>query len=177
MRIAFFFLEYDDLNSLRAETVIRSITRQIMDRTVIPEHIEARLKALTQMPYVELQGWLDLAQQVIECFRGAYVFIDGIDEPDTDERRALLDALSFLTSTCPRLRVFTSSRDSVHVDLRRSFLSIEHVPMGACTLASDIRLYVETAVQERVRDEDLVTDDPCLLDTIRETLTKHADGM
>lgn len=49
--------------------------------------------------------------------------------------------------------------------------------MAPDVLAGDISLYVEAAIRERIQDEDLVFGEPDLLNEIRDTLTRHADGM
>ncbi|OBS15060.1 hypothetical protein FPOA_14077 [Fusarium poae] len=54
---------------------------------------------------------------------------------------------------------------------------MEHASMNPVNLASDIRIYVEASLHERMRNEDLVLGDPHLLNHIRDTLTRHADGM
>ena len=75
------------------------------------------------------------------------------------ERRTLLDTLSSLAATTPGLSVFIASCESLSVDLRESFPRMERVLMASAGLCSDIRLYVEAALQERVPNEDLVVGD------------------
>ncbi|KAL5585649.1 hypothetical protein FOVSG1_013341 [Fusarium oxysporum f. sp. vasinfectum] len=177
-RAAFFFLQYDNSDSLTAETIIRSIIRQSMDAITLPEHVEYQLRELDRKYFVQLQDWTFLLWQRIEHSGIFFIFIDGLDECNTAERRALLDVLSSLaTTTTLGLRIFIASRDSVYVDLKGRFSHMEHVSMAPVNLASDIRIYVEATVQERMRDKDLVCEDPRLLDEIRDTLTHHADGM
>ncbi|KAH7247482.1 ankyrin repeat protein [Fusarium redolens] len=176
-RAAFFFLQYDNSDSLTAETIIRSIIRQSMDAITVPEHVEYQLQELDRKHFVQLQDWAFLLRQRIEHSGIFFVFIDGLDECSTAERRALLDVLSSLATTTLGLRIFIASRDSVYVDLKGRFSHMEHVSMAPVNLSSDIRIYVEATVQERMRDEDLVCEDPHLLNEIRDTLTRHADGM
>ncbi|KAH7190109.1 ankyrin repeat protein [Fusarium oxysporum] len=176
-RAAFFFLQYDNSDSLTAETIIRSIIRQSTDATTLPEHVEYQLRELDRKYFVQLQDWAFLLRQRIEHSGIFFIFIDGLDECDTAERRALLEVLSSLAITTLGLRIFIASRDSVYVDLKGRFSHIEHVSMAPVNLASDIRIYVEATVQERMRDGDLVCGDTRLLNDIRDTLTRHADGM
>lgn len=127
--------------------------------------------------FVELKDWADLLRQRIELSNTFYVFLDGLDECNSVERRALLDILSSLSTNTPSLRVFITSRESLSVDLRGRFLHMELVTMASAGQSSDIRLYVEAALEERIRNEDLVIGDPHLLEVIKDTLTQHADGM
>ncbi|KAH7304083.1 hypothetical protein B0I35DRAFT_401700 [Stachybotrys elegans] len=176
-QVTFFFLQYDHSDSLQAETTIRSIIRQSIDTISLPENIRCQLKEWSQKRFVELQAWIELAQEAINFWKSFYVFIDGLDESDAVERRALLDALSLLTSACPGLRILITSRDSVIVDLKGRFPELKRILMSPGTLSSDIGLYIEAAVQERIRNEDLMVYDPSLIDEIKERLRDHADGM
>jgi hypothetical protein len=176
-RVVFFFLQYNNSDSMMAETIIRSIIRQSVDATTLPEQIEHQLRELDRKHFVPLQDWAFLLRQIIENSGIFFVFIDGLDECDAAERRALLDALSSLSINTLGLRIFIASRDSVFIDLKGRFTHMEHAPMNPIKLASDIRIYVEASLQERMRNGDLVLEDPHLLNHIRDTLTCHADGM
>lgn len=176
-RIAFFFVQYDNADSLQAETIIRSIIRQSIDIVTLSEDLESRLRQLDRKLFVELGDWAGLLRQRIELSRTFYIIIDGLDECDSAERRALLDTLISLTTTVSRLRIFISGRESLYVDLRSRFSRMEHLSMASDSLRSDIRLYVEAALQEGIRNKDLEVELPSLLEEIKETLTQHADGM
>ncbi|KAG7118822.1 hypothetical protein HYQ45_015502 [Verticillium longisporum] len=65
----------------------------------------------------------------------------------------------------------------VDKDLRDRFPRMGRVSMTSDCVASDIRLYIDAVVDERVRDGELAVGDPLLLETIKETLSEHADGM
>ncbi|KAI6747494.1 hypothetical protein HG530_015874 [Fusarium avenaceum] len=175
--VVFFFLQYDNSDSLTAETIIRSIIRQSVDATTLPEQIEHQLRKLDRKHFVPLQDWAFLLRQTIENSGIFFVFIDGLDECDAAERRALLDVLLSLVTDTLGLRVFITSRDSVLVDLKSRFSYMEHASMTPVNLVSDIRIYVEASLQERLRNGDLVLEDPRLLNHIRDTLTRHADGI
>ncbi|KAK2471615.1 hypothetical protein H9L39_16606, partial [Fusarium oxysporum f. sp. albedinis] len=175
--VVFFFLQYDNSDSLTAEVILRAIIRQSVDATSLPEQIEHQLRELDQKHFVPLQDWAFLLRQRIENSGKFFIFIDGMDECSATERRALLDVLSSLATDTLGLRIFITSRDSVFVDLKGRFSHMEHALMTPVNLASDIRIYVEASLQERMRNEDLVLGDPRLLNHIRDTLTHHADGM
>ncbi|CRK34635.1 hypothetical protein BN1723_014880 [Verticillium longisporum] len=176
-RVTYFFLQYDESNSLMAETMIRSIIRQSIDPTASPEQVESQIKDLRQKPFVQLNEWASLFRKRIEGSSVFFIFIDGLDECDATERRASLDVLSSLATGDPRLRIFITSRGSVDKDLRDRFPRMGRVSMTSDCVASDIRLYIDAVVDERVRDGELAVGDPLLLETIKETLSEHADGM
>ncbi|KAI1026507.1 hypothetical protein LB504_013128, partial [Fusarium proliferatum] len=64
--VAFFFLQYDNSDSLTAETIIRSIIRQSVDVTTLPEQIEHQLQELSRKHFVPLQDWEFLLRQIIK---------------------------------------------------------------------------------------------------------------
>jgi hypothetical protein len=175
--MAYFFIQHDNIESLKAETIIRSIIRQSIDHTTLSSDDERRLRDLERKPITDLEDWVRLLQQRLEVFDTFYIFIDGLDECDIRERRDLLTALSSLATALPTLRIFLTARDSVRMDLKNRFSSMEQISMLSDALASDIRLYIEATLEERLENEDLVINDACLVDDIKEVLTRHADGM
>ncbi|KAM0541425.1 hypothetical protein ACHAPJ_013243 [Fusarium lateritium] len=140
------------------------------------EQYESQLKELDQKHFVQLEEWTSLLLEILPT-GVLFIFIDGLDECLAAERRALLGALMKLSTSCPSLRVFISSRDSVGVDLEGRLSHMDHVAMAPMHITSDIRLYVEATIQERMEDRDLVIKDPNLLNEIRDTLTDQADGI
>lgn len=175
--ISFFFVDRDNGDSLRAETMIRSMIRQSLDPTAVPAYIENQLKTLQRALFVKLDAWVSLLRYIIQQSTVHFIFLDGLDECDASERRTLLDALSSLAATTSNLRIFIASRNSVSIDLRGRPLHMEHISMSCDRLASDIRTYVDASIQERVRNRELVFGDPHLMSEVNDTLTQHADGM
>ena len=176
-RVTFFFLDRENAESLKAETILRSIIRQSIDPMAIPQHVESQLRNLDHNLLVTLEDLLSLLRHIIKQSAVFFIFIDGLDECDAVERRALLSSLSALAATTSTLRIFIAGRDSVYVDLRGRFSSMEHVSMKCESLTSDIRVYVDASIQERLRSEELRLEDSCLLTEIMNTLAEHADGM
>jgi hypothetical protein len=135
-----------------------------MDAITLPEDVERQLRELDRKLFVQHGDWILLLRQGIELSSTFYIFIDGPDECDAAERQALLDAPS-----PTGLKIFIAGRDIVSVDLQGRFSHIEHVSMASDGLTSDIRLYVEAALEKRKWNEDLVVKDPYLLRTRQAT--------
>ncbi|KAK8143495.1 hypothetical protein G3M48_007169 [Beauveria asiatica] len=173
----FFFVNRDNADSLQAETLIRSIIRQSIDGTEVPQYVESQLINLDCAVFVQLDAWIDLLRYVVQQSTAFYILIDGLDESDAAERLAILDALSLLTATTSCLRIFLSSRESVELDLRGRSLAVSRVSMSCDSLTSDIRSYVDTSLQKRLENEELAFGDPHLLIEVNDALTQHADGM
>ncbi|KAM3457747.1 hypothetical protein MY3296_000820 [Beauveria thailandica] len=173
----FFFVNRDNADSLQAETLIRSIIRQSIDGTEVPQYVESQLINLDCAVFVQLDAWIDLLRYVVQQSTAFYILIDGLDESDAAERLAILDALSLLAATTSCLRIFLSSRESVEPDLRGRSLAVSRVSMSCDSLMSDIRSYVNTSLQKRLENEELAFGDPHLLVEVNDALTQHADGM
>lgn len=73
--------------------------------------------------------------------------------------------------------MFLASRESLSVELRARFPHLERILMASAGACSDISLFVEETVQERLRNKDLVIGDPSLFEELKCELIKHADGM
>lgn len=177
-RVAFFFLQHDNSDSLKAETFLRSVIRQtIVDVNTLSENMEIQLRSLHRQPFVSLRDWSRLLQNSAKDWGTFFIFIDGLDEYDTTERRDVLDVLSSLAEADPGPRIFITSRDSVWSDLKGRFEHMDHVSMACDSHSSDIRIYVEATIDDRVRHKELVCGNPDLLDEIKNALSQHADGM
>ncbi|PMB65245.1 hypothetical protein BM221_008601 [Beauveria bassiana] len=173
----FFFVDRDNAESLQAETLIRSIIRQSIDSTEVPQYLESRLTNLDHAVFVQLDAWIDLLRYVVQQSTAFYILIDGLDECDAAERQAVFDALSLLAATASCLRIFISSRESVDLDLRGRSLPMSRVSMSCDSLMSDIRSYIDTSLQKRLQNEELAFGDAHLLVEVNDALTQHADGM
>lgn len=54
---------------------------------------------------------------------------------------------------------------------------MERIYMSSDSLLSDILIYTEASIQERLHTGELVFGDPQLLTEVCDALTQHADGM
>ncbi|OAA55172.1 Ankyrin repeat-containing domain protein [Cordyceps fumosorosea ARSEF 2679] len=174
---SFFFVERGKSESLEAETMIRSLIRQFIDPKAMPEYVYNELCRLDRAIFIKLDTWIDLLREIVQQPTTFYIIIDGLDECETVERREILHALSLFATAASNLRVFLSSRDSVHLDLGGGSLNMQRISMAGDCLTADIRSYVEQSIQERLQREELAFGDTELLAEVNDALTLHADGM
>ncbi|KAK3393558.1 hypothetical protein B0H63DRAFT_491470 [Podospora didyma] len=175
--VAFFFPQFDDPESLYAETVIRSIIRQSLEPETLSEEMEASLLEMDQKPSTGLVELTVLLRKRVAQSKMFHIFIDALDEFEPTERRALLDLLASLGSSGSGLRVFLAGRESLSGELKGKLTGIERVSMASAEANTDITLYIEEALQERTQNQDLVIRDQSLVLDIKQALVKHADGM
>ncbi|KAK3373896.1 hypothetical protein B0T24DRAFT_529350, partial [Lasiosphaeria ovina] len=175
--VAFFFPQFDDPQSLCTETVIRSIIRQSLDPVTLSEEMEANLMEMDQKPFTGLVELTVLLRKIVAQSKIFYIFIDALDEFEPTERRALLDVLASLGLGGSGLRVFLAGRESLSGELKGKLMGIEHVSMASAEANTDITLYINETLQDRIQHGDLVVGDQSLILDIKQALVKHADGM
>ncbi|RDA94437.1 hypothetical protein CP533_2254 [Ophiocordyceps camponoti-saundersi (nom. inval.)] len=174
--VAFFFIRYDDPESLKAETVFRSVIRQSLDPVTISEKMEAGLRKLDSMLYPSLKDLADLLRQRIALSQTFYLFIDALDECEPLERHHLLDALSSISNTTSKLKIFLAGRESLSVELRQKFPVTEQISTESVEARPDMSVYVEAALLERRQTQELCIESS-LFEELKHTLAHHADGM
>ncbi|RDA89289.1 hypothetical protein CP532_0587 [Ophiocordyceps camponoti-leonardi (nom. inval.)] len=174
--VTFFFIRFDDPQSTKAETVIRSLIRQSLDPLTLSNKMEAGLRELDRMLCPSLEDLVSLLQQRIALSKSFYLFIDALDECEALERRHLLNALSSLSSMTSGLKIFLAGRESLSVELRRRFPIAEQISVESMEARRDMGLYVEAALLERMQTRELIIGDS-LYQELKHTLTQHADGM
>ncbi|PHH92270.1 hypothetical protein CDD83_8195 [Cordyceps sp. RAO-2017] len=174
--VTFFFLQFDDPQSLKAETILRSIIRQSLDPLTLSDEMEASLQELDQKLCPSLEDLAACLCNAIASTKSFYLFVDALDECEQGERRALLDALLSTRRASPGLKMYISSRESLSIEIGDRFQPMERISM-ACTAAyADIGRYVDEVLQQRVQNQDLVVGD-ALYYEVRRALVQHADGM
>ncbi|KAH6621546.1 hypothetical protein B0J18DRAFT_229761 [Chaetomium sp. MPI-SDFR-AT-0129] len=176
--VTFFFPQFNDPQSLCAETVVRSIIRQSLDPVTLSEEMEAKLAEIRHNPTAGIDELTVLLQQRLAQSERFFIFIDALDEFEPRERRALLD---FIVSLGPAAglgpKVFLAGRESLSGELQDKLPGIERISMASVEAKTDIAAYVKETLQERVDNRDLVVGDQSLISDIEEALTNHADGM
>lgn len=174
--MGYFLIDHNDAESLKAETIIRSLLRQALEASATTDAIDSRLEELLKQIFVPLEDWTGLLQYIAEKNNILSIVIDGLDECSNAERRNLLRVLSLLLKAA-NVKLVLASRESVSTDLTLRFTNFEHISLECEHVTSDIRTYVHAVIEERIATEDLMIGDSSLLQTIQETLTQHANGM
>ncbi|KAI3327718.1 hypothetical protein HD806DRAFT_531057 [Xylariaceae sp. AK1471] len=173
--VSFFFIRFDNLSSLKADTVFRSILRQRLNLN-FPKELETRLAQLDSY-----SDPLEMADVIRTTFTYTsdtqYVVIDGLDECEKAARHDILRGLSLLVPLGTNVKVFLSGRESVSSEVGKSFVSLEYLSMHRAALDSDIKTYIENVIDEKIYSEDLVVKQSGLPEEIKRALMKGAHGM
>jgi hypothetical protein len=100
------------------------------------------------------------------------IIIDGLDEIAHRREKVTRD-LSSLNSESGRIKTLLASRPEV--DLSYELEDFVHVSIAA--MSNDLRLYVASEIERRMKERRLHIRDPNLKDHIMTRLAEGADGM
>ncbi|KAK7577767.1 hypothetical protein V3481_016308 [Fusarium oxysporum f. sp. vasinfectum] len=183
---SFFFLRFDERKSLSASTVIRSCLQQLLASPLI--------QSLDSSAISELDGYLEQAKSSmfsVESLRLLYttaakslddwfIVIDGLDEVDVARQIGLLKFLREVFNQLQeprRIKVLLSSRETCSSDIDRILSEATRLYTGLKPTSSDIRLYAEDIITNKVASKELIVSDPELVDEIIEVIHQKEKGM
>ncbi|EFX02765.1 hypothetical protein CMQ_2694 [Grosmannia clavigera kw1407] len=172
--VAFYFLRFDDQKSLLAETAVRSILRQTLRSGNFSEDEEGKLRSALSGSITNVANRLCAR---IQNFKGCYIIIDGIDEFEKQERNELFNILFSLVSQTSNTRLFISGRESMTQEVKTKFRSLQHISMRNSSVSSGMELYIDSLLEEKLSNGELVVGSQDLIADIKNALMKGGDGM
>ncbi|KAK6354415.1 hypothetical protein TWF730_008821 [Orbilia blumenaviensis] len=168
---AFFFCDFQNKLSLKWETIVRSLVRQILsvadqDDTVL----EKFDKPISQDEVV------NILKQALEQKSQFYLIFDGIDECEESDKYKLLQLLESLFSPSKqRTKILVASRYSVDISRRMNEDRVQEINLVE-HIRPDIEKYIEFELQERIRFRSLMVT-PQMSKEIAAALSTKAEGM
>ncbi|KAL6719360.1 hypothetical protein ACLMJK_003599 [Lecanora helva] len=176
-KIIFFLIDYNNANSLKARTILKSLLSQCLTIDRVHEH-ESVLESLSSLDG-DIAEFEELFVTVFSRISAnTWVVIDGMDELAQPERRVMLSALSRIALNQDiSTKLFVSSRDDLGVGLRNQFPSLFHMTTLCEESAQDIARYVELGVDEKIQQGELCVGDENIVGLIKEKLIEGARGI
>lgn len=177
-KLVYFFCQYDNESSLQVTTILRSITRQLLDhdddRFIANE---PSIDALLENPD-NVQSLEALIVNISNSLKSVVIILDGIDECSLTEMKKFLRILrSLMLRQLPGLKLYLAGDNRIS-DLVKSFLNPGFVvSTQAREAGTDPEELVEQLVDARREDEDLVVGDPNLYQEIINVLCTESQGM
>lgn len=114
-----------------------------------------------------------LIQKMAVFFEDALIIVDGLDECEQDQS-SIVELLAGL-NVAGENNVKTLFVSRPEVDLEKHLSDYTKVSIAA--RSSDLKLYVRSEIEERIRTRKLRLRDPNLREQVTERLTEGADGM
>lgn len=114
-----------------------------------------------------------LIQKMAVFFEDALIIVDGLDECGQDQAIVveLLAGLNVVGEN--NIKTLFASRPEVDLEKHLS----DYTKVSIAARSSDLKLYVRSEIEERIRTRKLRLRDPNLKEQITERLTEGADGM
>ncbi|KAI0199405.1 hypothetical protein F4808DRAFT_216865 [Astrocystis sublimbata] len=139
--MSYIFVDSNDPQSLKAETIMRSLLRQrLPPATRLSDRIEDKLRHLNEngdLPQIALF----LAGIMNASSRPSYIVIDGLDKCSTRTRGRLLRALSWLTLNTTS-KLFLSSKEEMVEEIQSHFPAIGRISMDNRAVKDDMAQYI-----------------------------------
>ncbi|KAH7311613.1 hypothetical protein B0I35DRAFT_514361 [Stachybotrys elegans] len=176
-RLVYLFVRQDEPASQKAENILRSLLKQILDPNSLTHDIVLRLERLRKDGCPFLEECRALLQEQAKLFRSLYMILDGVDECDQTDRSEIWAALNSIIELYPCLKIFVAGRESLSQELRRYFPNLQRISMGNAKAGNDVDIIIKSELFRRVQSGQLSLGDPSLLDHVQGILSKHADGM
>lgn len=177
-KVAFFFSRFDEPESLKAETALRAVVRQIINIQDISGDTKIALEDIQNTNEDLLTKLLQLLELLlVRKQQPTWMVIDGLDEWPRDERRKVIEALSTIMAAGPEVKVFATSRDPADLVTREAFPGLHQILMNCLEAQEGMAQLVSQAVQKCLDAEELLATDQRLIADIKKTLNDNADGM
>ena len=169
--VAYFFCRYEDRESLRPETVIRSITRQVLQSTLINfEDLEY------QQHESDEDQCLRLLHSIPRLDNPVYMLVDGLDECGETEASHILGFLHNVNLISHDIRIYYTSRPNLTPEVFKVLPPKHKINMAEST--GEIATYIRNTLIDRLETGQLVLGDPeAIITKIMECLADKAQGM
>lgn len=177
--LAYFFCQYDDLESRQARTIVASIARQLIsgcmeDSDDVSDGLESLLDHET--PDIDLIS--ENMTTMLSKSRHYHIVIDGIDECEKEERDLVFGFLkSILTDSSLTWKILCSTRPVLDEIIAKYLRPEYEIKLSGETINSDIDRFIDFSVKQKLKDHELRLGSHGLVSDIREALRQKADGM
>jgi hypothetical protein len=121
--IAYSFLSHDNDNT--SAMILRTLIAQLLHHNLQPLTYFDEIRESKTHPPSSQEEVQEMFKFILGDIGVSYLFIDGLDEIDIEERKMVLDTLCSLLVEAENLKIFLSSRDEV--DISRSLTKVEVV--------------------------------------------------
>ncbi|KAF4944301.1 hypothetical protein FGADI_12785 [Fusarium gaditjirri] len=176
--VTFFFSRFDDSESMRAETILRALARQLVTVQDVSGHTKRALEIIQNAPEdISLELSQFLTRLLSRKGPPLWVILDGIDECQREERKIVIKVLRSMLDDGVNARLFITSRDHATSVFKGHYANLEQVSMHCSLAQNGMAQLVDQAVQQCLDAEELLVSDQSLISEIKNTLTQQADGM
>ena len=173
--VAYFFCRHDIPESLKAQTVIGSLARQLLcpipNLVMVAELLNKTTSAL------DFETLLSLFQHALPPNYRAYFILDGLDECDSTEKQNLIQYLGKLQEL---FTLFLCASHRIEPDNAFEVSSEQFTAIRITSIPDenpDIKVFIDAKLESCIESQRLVIGNPNLILEIRDALLKGSQGM
>ncbi|KFY22245.1 hypothetical protein V493_06729 [Pseudogymnoascus sp. VKM F-4281 (FW-2241)] len=174
--VAYFFCRYDISESLKAETIIGSLARQLLEPIADLASLAVFVEKTTVLA-LDFDSIFSILQSALPPKTRAYFVLDGVNECDSAEREILIRQLRKLQETFSLVLCISARLDPDDV------LKLSPERFIAARVASipsdnpDIDAFISAELESHIESRRLVIGNPLLILEIQDALLKGSQGM
>lgn len=175
---AFFFCDYKDARTQRAENVLSALASQLaIQKEEAYGHLERYYRELHPQRALErrpdVSGLQKILEDMVKSYEHVYLIVDGLDECG-DNTNNVVDSILDVIDCSDNISTAFLSRDEDNIRdrLEQDFTGVE---IAAHT--EDVAEYVTSEIEKRISNKSLRIDDLSLKGEILERLIDGAKGM
>lgn len=178
--ICYHYCSYDYASSLKATAILGTFLQQILERQALSDTVEENLLQDLQdsLDFPRSDTLYSILSKYFKTDHTYFLILDGLDElPRSEQSEVATFIETALTQTLHcAVKIFISCRPEaiIEKDVFRPWLSITISPQD---IVSDIKSFVESEIEERVKGGELKLRDPDLKDEVIDRLTQDAGEM
>ncbi|KAF4768957.1 hypothetical protein HAV15_008719 [Penicillium sp. str.  len=176
--VCYYFCRVDNEATLSARSILGSLARQILDPQIEQSEYETLLslqETTRDLTTTEVVQFL-LSHLDADEGKKYYVALDGLDECDGNQVRAVAQAMVKLCSKCIGFKILCAGRPG----LEKWFNSTApqyRIMVNEEKVKSDMDHYLTRTLEKCLDDKVLILGDPTIFNKIYSTLRDKSDGM
>ncbi|CAI7632666.1 unnamed protein product [Penicillium discolor] len=176
--VCYYFCRVDNEATLSARSILGSLARQILDPQIEQSEYETLLslqETTRDLTTTEVVQFL-LSHLDADEGKKYYVALDGLDECDGNQVRAVAQAMVKLCSKCIGFKMLCAGRPG----LEKSFNSTApqyRIMVNEEKVKSDMDHYLTQTLEKCLDDKVLILGDPTIFNKIYSTLRDKSDGI
>ena len=175
--VGFFFCRYDEVESLKARTIIGSLARQLFDAVSTDVSVDKLCAFNDDLP-LDVDQIVDFLREALPKDRQYFMVLDGLDECEEEEAKLLIANLqNLLTSADQVFKIYCSTRPDVFQWTNAMLAPRWHFSMSLANIGSEIADFIESTLEHCLELGTLRLGEPELIVAIQDALLEGAQGM
>lgn len=172
--VAYFFCRHDEAESLKAKTIIGSLTRQLLVGVTISA---LDMKRFDENDLKDVEGLMGMLDTVLPSKQRAFFVLDGLDECGHSVAKEVIRYLRTMQEKFD-LHLCVSLRLDPDKLLRYSPEQFVQCAVTSVPVENpDIETFIERELENRVQSNELVIGNPKLILDIQDSLMAGSQGM